>query len=34
MSNEALMAKAPTRARGVQRVAELLDAGAALKPPP
>jgi AcrR family transcriptional regulator len=30
MSNEALMAKAPTRARGVQRVAELLDAGAAL----
>ena len=26
----ALMAKAPTRARGVQRVAELLDAGAAL----
>src|SRR3984885_12836159 len=30
MSIEALMAKAPTRARGVQRVAELLDAGAAL----
>ena len=30
MSNEALIAKAPTRARGVQRVAELLDAGAAL----
>jgi AcrR family transcriptional regulator len=30
MSNEALTAKAPTRARGVQRVAELLDAGAAL----
>jgi AcrR family transcriptional regulator len=30
MSNEALTAKAPTRARGVQRVAELLDAAAAL----
>ena len=30
MSIEALMAKVPTRARGVQRVAELLDAGAAL----
>jgi AcrR family transcriptional regulator len=30
MSIEALTAKAPKRARGVQRVAELLDAGAAL----
>jgi AcrR family transcriptional regulator len=30
MSIQALMAKAPTRARGVQRVAELLDAGAVL----
>jgi AcrR family transcriptional regulator len=30
MSIEALIAKAPTRARGVQRVAGLLDAGAAL----
>jgi AcrR family transcriptional regulator len=30
MSTEAPMAKAPKRARGVQRVAELLDAGAAL----
>jgi AcrR family transcriptional regulator len=30
MSTEALIAKTPTRARGVQRVAELLDAGAAL----
>jgi AcrR family transcriptional regulator len=30
MSIEALIAKAPTRARGVQRVAELLDAGAVL----
>jgi AcrR family transcriptional regulator len=30
MSIEALTAKAPTRARGVQRVAGLLDAGAAL----
>ena len=30
MSTEAPIAKAPTRARGVQRVAELLDAGAAL----
>jgi len=30
MSIEALIAKAPTRARGVQRVAALLDAGAAL----
>ena len=30
MSTEELIAKAPTRARGVQRVAELLDAGAAL----
>ena len=30
MSTEAPIAKAPTRARGVQRVAELLDAGAGL----
>src|ERR1700685_500303 len=30
MSIEAKIAKAPKRARGVQRVAELLDAGAAL----
>jgi AcrR family transcriptional regulator len=30
MSTEAAIAKAPKRARGVQRVAELLDAGAAL----
>ena len=30
MSTEAPIAKAPKRARGVQRVAELLDAGAAL----
>ncbi|HXI47402.1 MAG TPA: TetR/AcrR family transcriptional regulator [Steroidobacteraceae bacterium] len=30
MSTEAPIAKVPTRARGVQRVAELLDAGAAL----
>jgi len=30
MSTEASIAKAPSRARGVQRVAELLDAGAAL----
>src|ERR1700689_5965749 len=30
MSIEAAIAKTPTRARGVQRVAELLDAGAAL----
>ena len=30
MSTEAPLAKAPKRARGVQRVAELLDAGAAL----
>src|ERR1700734_989224 len=30
MSTDAQVAKAPKRARGVQRVAELLDAGAAL----
>ncbi|HWY97272.1 MAG TPA: helix-turn-helix domain-containing protein, partial [Steroidobacteraceae bacterium] len=30
MSTEELMAKAPKRARGMQRVAELLDAGAVL----